>query len=227
MAEMTVSAEARSGFGSGAAKRIRRAGRVPAIVYGGSDDNVTVSVDPKAIIRLLRSEAGRNTIVSLQVEGGSTNSVILKDWQVDPVREDILHADFQRIAMDQTLRVSIPVAIRGEAIGVKTEGGMLDVVLRAINVECLPADIPERIDCDVSELDMNESIRVKDLQFSAKVEVLEDAERVVVHVVAVKEEEEEVPEEEVAIEGAEAAAEGEEGGVDAAEKGKQGEEGGE
>jgi len=228
MAEMTVSAEARSGFGSSAAKRIRRAGRVPAIVYGGSDDNVTVSVDPKAILRLLRSEAGRNTIVSLQVEGGSTNSVILKDWQVDPVREDILHADFQRIAMDQTLRVSIPVAIRGEAIGVKTEGGMLDVVLREINVECLPADIPERIDCDVSELGMNESIRVKDLQFSAKVEVLEDAERVVVHVVTVKEEEEAVPEEEEAIEGAEVAAEGEGSEADdAADKGKKDEGGGE
>ena len=92
----TVKAKARSDFGSGASKRIRRSGLVPAVVYGGSGESVTVSLDPKDIFRLLRSESGRNTILDLKIEGGATNNVILKDWQVDPVKETILHADFQR-----------------------------------------------------------------------------------------------------------------------------------
>ena len=223
MAEMTVGAEPRSDLGSAAAKRIRRAGRVPAIVYGGSGENLTVSIDPKAILRLLRSESGRNTIISLEVEGGGADNVILKDWQVDPVREDLLHADFQRIAMDEVLRVSIPIAIRGEAIGVKTEGGMLEVVLREIEIECLPSNIPERVECDVSDLKMHESIRVGDLPKLENVEVLEDSDRVVVHVVAVKEEEEPVEEE---VEGIEAVGEGGEGEPEVAAKGKKDEEAG-
>lgn len=188
MAEMTLTAEVRSDFGSAAARRIRRDGRVPAIVYGGSDDNVAVTLDPREIIRVLRSEAGRNTIVSLEVPGAETHSVILRDWQVDPVRETILHADFQRIAMDQLLTLTVPIAIHGEAHGVKTEGGLLDVVLRELEVECLPADIPERIDCDVTNLRMNEALRVRDLPALERVEILAEPDRVIVHVVAVKEE---------------------------------------
>ena len=189
MAEMTVNAEARSSAGSAAARRLRRSGMVPAIVYGGSRENAVVSVDPKVIIRVLRSEAGRNTILSLKVAGGSADNVILKDWQVDPVRDTILHADFQRIAMDQELRVTVPIAVRGEAIGVKTDGGLLDVVLREIEVECLPADIPERIECDVTELKMNESIRVRDLPALERVRILAEPDRVIVHVVSIREEE--------------------------------------
>lgn len=161
---------------------------VPAIVYGGAGENIPVTIDPKAIVRVLRSEAGRNTIVTLEVEGAGSDSVILKDWQVDPVRENILHADFQRIAMDQLLRLTIQVAIHGEAFGVKTEGGLLDVVLREIEVECLPGDIPERIDCDVTHLKMHESIRVRDLPPLERVRILEDADRVIVHVTSIKEE---------------------------------------
>lgn len=202
MAEMTLSAEPRSAFGKGASKRIRRSGKVPAVVYGGPNDTQTIAVDPKAIVRLLRSGAGRNTIVSLQLEGGGNDSVILKDWQVDPVRESILHADFQRIAMDKTLRVSVPISLHGEAYGVKTEGGLLDFVLRELEVECLPADIPERIDCDVTALRMNESVRVKDLAPIAGVEILDDIDRVVVHVVTVKEEVAAEGEEGAALEGA-------------------------
>jgi len=188
MAEMIVSAQPRSDFGSGAARRIRRSGLVPAVVYGGSDENVPLSVDPKAIMRLLRSEAGRNTIVSLDIGGGRSDSVILKDWQVDPVRETILHADFQRIAMDELLKLTVPVSIHGEPFGVKTEGGLLEVVLREIEVECLPGDIPERIDCDVAHLKLHESIRVRDLPVLERVQILEDPDRVIVHVVSVKEE---------------------------------------
>ena len=221
---MKVQAKARSDFGSGASKRIRRSGMVPAIVYGGSADSVSVTLDPKEIFKLLRSEAGRNTILSLAIEGGSPDNVILKALQVDPVKENILHADFQRIAMDQILKVTVPIAIRGDAKGLKTEGGLLDVVMREIEVECLPADIPERIVCDVSELEMHESLRIRDLPTLKNVEVLEDADRVIVHVVAVREEEEEAP---VEGEEAEVVAEGAEGEPEVIAKGKKEEEEGE
>ena len=196
---------------------------VPAIVYGGSADSVSVTLDPKEIFKLLRSQAGRNTILSLAIEGGRPDNVILKDLQVDPVKENILHADFQRIAMDQTLKVTVPIAIRGDAKGVKTEGGLLDVVMREIEVECLPADIPERIECDVSELEMHESLRIRDLPTLKNVEVLEDADRVIVHVVTVREEEE------APVEGeeAEVVAEGAEGEPEVIAKGKKEEEEGE
>jgi large subunit ribosomal protein L25 len=224
MAEITLSASVREEVGTGVARRIRRAGLVPAVVYGGSGGNVCVSVDPKAIIRILRSDSGRNTIVSLEVDGASGDSVILKDWQVDPVRENILHADFQRIAMDQVLRLTVPVTVHGEAYGVKTEGGLLDVVLREIEVECLPGDIPERIDCDVTQLRMNDSIRVGDLPKPERVVILDDPDRVVVHVVSVKEETTGAE----AAEEAEASLEGAEGGEpEVAGKGKKDEQEGE
>lgn len=217
MAQMTVDATVRADFGSGASKRIRRSGMVPAIVYGGSKEGVAVAVDPKAIFRLLRSEAGRNTILNLSIQGGDADSVILKDWQVDPVSEAILHADFQRIAMDEKLKVTVPIAFRGEPVGVKVDGGLMDIVLRDIEVECLPGDIPERIECDVSGLHMNESLRVRDLPRSKGVEILEDADRVLVHVVSVKAEEEAVAAEgEEILEGAPA----EEGEPEVIAKGK-------
>jgi large subunit ribosomal protein L25 len=225
MAEMTLNAEVRSDFGSAASRRIRRDGRVPANVYGGNEDNIAVTVDPKEIIRVLRSEAGRNTIVSLEVPGTETRSVILRDWQVDPVRETILHADFQRIAMDQLLTLTVPIAIHGEAYGVKTEGGLLDVVLRELEVECLPADIPERIDCDVTNLKMNDALRVRDLPPLERVEILADADRVIVHVVSVKEEEAAPAEAEEA--GVLAGEPGAEGEPEVASRGKQGEDEGE
>ena len=226
MAEMKVEAKARSEFGSGASKRIRRSGLVPAIVYGGSGETVTFTIDPKEIFRLLKSEAGRNTILNLKIDGGGADDVILKKWQVDPVTESILHADFQRIAMDQKLKVTVPISIRGEAVGIKTEGGLLDVVVREIEVECLPADIPDLIECDVSELRMHESLRVRDLPSLDRVEVLEDADRVVVHVVPLRAEEEEVaPEEGEELEGA--VVEGEEGEPEVMTKGKKEESEGE
>jgi large subunit ribosomal protein L25 len=220
MAEMTVKAKLRSNFGSGASRQLRRTGMVPAVVYGGSGDSVAVTVDPKEIFRLLRSELGRNTIFSLSVEGGDRDNVILKDWQIDPVTDSILHADFKRIAMDQVLRVTIPIAFRGDAVGVKVEGGLLDVVVREIEVECLPGDIPERIECDVSGLGMNESLRARDLVVPERVTFLEDPDRVVVHVVAVRAEEEVSPEEGEE----EAVAEGAEGEPEVIAKGKKEEE---
>jgi large subunit ribosomal protein L25 len=207
MAGMTVSAKSRTELGSGASKRMRRNGMVPGVVYGGSTDTISVTVDPKDLFMLLRSHSGRNTILNLQVEGARGDSVILKDWQVDPVTEAILHADFQRIAMDQALRITVPVATRGLAYGVKTEGALLEVVMRVVEVECLPSDIPDEIVCDVTDLHLHQSLRVGDLPAIENVQILAPPDQVVVHVVAVKEEEE--PEAEL-VEGVELeAAEGE------------------
>ncbi len=209
MAETSVSVQSRSERGKGAAKRLRRSGLVPAVVYGGSKETEAVALDPKAILKVLRSEAGRNTILTLDIEGGSQDNVILKDWVVDPVLETILHADFQRIAMDKILRVTIPILVRGEAIGVKAEDGLLDMVMREVGAECLPADIPERIECDVTDLHLHESIRVRDLPVPKGVTILDQSDSVVAHVVIMRAEEEEVAAEGEEVEGVEAEAEGE------------------
>jgi large subunit ribosomal protein L25 len=188
MAEIVVSAKSRDDRGKNAAKRLRRSGMVPAVIYGGKGDNVAVAVDPKAIQKVLRSEAGRNTILKLDIAGQGAANAILKSWQVDPVKETFLHADFYRIAMDVAIRVTVPIHAVGEARGVKTDGGILELILRAIQVECLPGDIPERIDVEVSDLGINQSLRVSDVKVPAKVKVLEAPDQVVVHVVSVKEE---------------------------------------
>ena len=188
MSEITVNAESRSDFGKNASRRLRSRGMVPAIVYGGKGEALSVAVDPKSLQRVLHSEAGRNTILKLDIAGHGATNAILKSWQVDPVRENFLHADFYRIAMDVALRVTVPLAIRGEARGVKTDGGILEMVIRTIEVECLPSDIPERIEVDVADLGMNQSLRVSDLPITAKVKVLQNPDQVVVHVIAVREE---------------------------------------
>src|SRR2546426_6013201 len=189
MAEIVISATNRADRGKNAARRLRRRGLVPGIVYGGTAGNVAVAVDSKALQRVLRSEAGRNAILKLSIaDHGSTNA-ILKNWQVDPVKESFLHADFYRIAMDVAIRVTVPIHVVGEARGVKVDAGILELVIREIEVECLPGDIPERIAVDVADLGINQSLRVSDVPIPAKVKVLQAADQVVVHVVAVKEEE--------------------------------------
>jgi large subunit ribosomal protein L25 len=188
MAEIVINATARADRGKNAARRLRRQGMVPAVVYGGKGDNVAVTVDPKALQRVLKSEAGRNTILQLQIPDQGATNAILKSWQVDPVKENFLHADFFRIAMDVAIRVTVPVVVKGEARGVKVDGGILEAVMRSIEVECLPGDIPEKIEVDVADLGINDAVRVSDLPTSARVKILQAADQVVVHVVSVKEE---------------------------------------
>jgi large subunit ribosomal protein L25 len=188
MAEIVVNAKGREERGKNAARRLRRDGLVPGVVYGGKGENVAVSVDPKALHKVLRSEAGRNTILKLDIAGSGATSAILKSWQVDPVKENFLHADFYRIEMDVVIRVTVPIHARGEARGVKVDAGILELIMRVVEVECLPGDIPERIELDVTDLGLNESLRVSDLPVSEKVKILEAPEQVVVHVISVKEE---------------------------------------
>jgi large subunit ribosomal protein L25 len=205
MAEIVVNAKGRDDRGKNAARRLRREGLVPGIVYGGKGGSIAIAVDPKALQKVLRSEAGRNTILKLDIAGAGATNAILKDLQVDPIKDSLLHADFYRIAMDVAIRVTVPINIRGEARGVKVDGGILELITREIEVECLPGDIPERIDVDVSDLGLNGALRVSDLPANAKVKILESSDQVVVHVVSVKEEEAPAPAA-VAVEGEAAAA---------------------
>jgi len=188
MSEIIISAANRVERGKNANRRLRRQGMIPATIYGGKGGAAAVSVDPKILLRVLRSESGRNTILKLDLGSGVTTSAILKDWQVDPVKENFLHADFYRIAMDVAIKVTVPVAVKGEARGVKVDAGILELILREIEVECLPGDIPERIEVDVTDLGLHGAIRVSDLPIGAKVKVLDNPDQVVVHVVSVKEE---------------------------------------
>jgi large subunit ribosomal protein L25 len=188
MAEILVSAKTRDDRGKNAARRLRASGMVPGIVYGGKKDNVAVSVNPKTLLKVLRSEAGRNTILSLDFGDGSKTSAILKSWQVDPIKENFIHADFYRIAMDVAIKVKVPIATRGEARGVKVDAGILEIIMREVEVECLPGDIPERLEVDVSDLGLHGAIRVSELHVSDKVKILNEADQIIVHVVSVKEE---------------------------------------
>jgi len=186
--ETKVNAELREGRGKGPARQLRMAGKIPAVLYGAGGEAVSLALVPKSMGAILRAQAGHNTIFELSVTGGETIAAMIVDWQRDPIKGQLLHVDLKRIAMDRRLRVKVPVHAEGEAAGVKTMGGILDVVTREIELECLPGDIPEFVVVDVSALTLNQSIRAGELQLPATLQLITDADRVIVHVVAVKEE---------------------------------------
>ncbi len=195
-----VKGEVRRPGNKNVARRERKAGRVPAVLYGAKKEPVSLSVDPKAISRILHSASGHNTIFDLDVNGEQTKAMIV-DWQYEPIKGSLLHIDLKRIAMDQVMRVKVPIHLTGEAAGVKQEGGILDWVLREVEVECLPGDIPTAIDADVSELVFGKVLRVGDLPHGGKLKFITDQSQTVAHITHVKEEV--AP---AAAEGAEAAA---------------------
>jgi large subunit ribosomal protein L25 len=177
-----------SSRGKNEARRLRVSGRVPAVVYGAKKNTVAVSLDPKVISRILASATGHNTIFDLQVGTVEKTKAMIVDWQFEPVRGHILHIDLKRIAMDEKMRVMVPIHLVGEAIGVKTQGGIMDQVIREVEIECLPGDIPSHIDADVSGLEFGVVLRVKDLPHGGKVKFITNEEQAVAHVTAVKEE---------------------------------------
>jgi len=170
------------------ARRVRREGKIPAVVYGAEKDSLPVSVDPRHVLRILNSESGHNTIFDLTLNGGERTKAMIVDWQYEPIKGRLMHIDLKRIAMDKVLRVSVPISLIGEAAGVKQEGGILEHMLREVEVECLPADIPSHIDVDVSHLTFGMVLRVSDLPHSVKLKFLTDANQPVAHVTSVKEE---------------------------------------
>ncbi|MFI5178951.1 MAG: 50S ribosomal protein L25 [Vicinamibacterales bacterium] len=198
--EAVLEAVKRDQFGRNEAGRLRRAGRIPAVLYGGQQGAAQpLAVDPKELTRILRSDSGVNTLIALRFEGSSDTRVLVKEYQIDPVSHKVLHADFYRVAMDKVLRVTVPVHLTGEPKGVKDEGGIVDFVHREIVVECLPANIPEHITVDISALLLHDGVRVRDLPVSDTWKIVSDADMLIVHVVAPKVEAEPAPADAAAV----------------------------
>src|SRR5437667_3360064 len=169
-------------------RAVRRGGKIPAVVYGAGKDSLAISVDPRHVLRILHSVTGHNTIFDLALAGGEPTKAMIVDWQYEPIKGSLLHIDLKRIAMDKKLTVAVPIFLKGEAAGVKTEGGILEQMLREVEIECLPGDIPASIEADVSELVFGKVLRVADLPKNDKWQVLTDENQTVAHVITIKEE---------------------------------------
>jgi large subunit ribosomal protein L25 len=189
--DATLKAEERSGRGKNEARRLRASGKIPAVVYGTEKNKATeIAVDPRVLLRILHSDSGVNTLIGLEGAGLSAGGkVLVKEYQLDPIDHKLLHADFYAVAMDKLLTVTVPVVIKGEPKGVKQQGGVVDFVNREIEVECLPANIPEHIDIDISELMLHQGVRVRDLPENPKWKPVSEPDLMLVHVVTVKVEE--------------------------------------
>lgn len=192
---LTIKCETRDVFGKNASRRLRREGKVPAVLYGGNQPSTHLTLQKKDVFGILRSEAGENTIFKATIDKDSKDAMI-KELQFDPVTDEIIHIDLIQIAMDKVVRVSIPVIVTGESVGVKTEGGFVDLITREVEVECLPGDIPESIEVDISELHLHQSLKIEEMVFPEGVETLTDPQTLVVLIEAPTKEEEIVPEEE-------------------------------
>ena len=190
--EAILEAGKRDGRGKNEARRLRAAGRIPGTLYGVQKDGraaaTSVAVDPKEVLRILHSDSGANTLINLRFDGAETR-VMVKEYQLDPVTHHLLHADFYQLAMDKAITVTVPIVLKGEPKGVKLQGGLLDFVTRDVQVQCLPTDIPEHIDVDVSELMLNQSIRLRDVAQNPKWKPVTDADAMIAHVVMPKAEE--------------------------------------
>src|SRR5438067_11245727 len=160
--EAVLEATARDTFGKNEARRRRRDGKVPGVLYGGDGNKATpITVEPRALLRILHSESGANTLISLKLAGAPDARVLVKEFQLDPITHHVLHADFYRVAMDKIIQVTIPVVVTGgEPKGVKQQGGLLEFVRREIVIECLPGDIPEHVECNVGGLMLHQGSRV-------------------------------------------------------------------
>jgi len=184
----TLEAQPREAGTKNDARAVRREGKIPAVVYGAGKDSLSISVDPRHVMRILNSETGHNTIFDLALSGGEHSKAMIVDWQYEPIKGKLLHIDLKRIALDKVLRVSVPIFLVGESAGVKQEGGIMEQMLRELEIECLPGDIPSHIDADVSHLTFGKVLRVSELPQSEKIKVLTDPNQPVAHVTAVKEE---------------------------------------
>ena len=191
MPEIVVAAQNRTETGKNVNRRLRTKGLIPGVLYAAAKKPVPVSVSPKEITTILRSKTGENTLFDLDLDG-ARRTVILKEFQVEPVKGSLLHADFYEVALDKKLHVNVHIEIVGTAVGVKVEGGVLDFITRELEVECLPKDIPEKITVDVSDLSMGKHVRVADIKAPERVTILTEPDVVIVHVVMPRAEEEPV-----------------------------------
>lgn len=185
-----VKATLRTGkFNKNAARRVRVSGLIPAVVYGAGQDSQAIAVDPKSILKILHSESGHNTIFDLDIESGAGTKAMIVDWQYEPIKGKLLHIDLKRIAMDKAMRVSVPVTLTGTPTGVKNQGGVLDQVIREVEIECLPTEIPSHIDVDISGLELYAAIHISDLPHTGSVKFLQPEETLIAHVTEIKEDE--------------------------------------
>ena len=188
--EAVLEAQVRDTFGKNEARRTRREGKVPAVLYGGvGGDAMPIAVPPKALLKILHSEAGQNTLIALKLAGAGDTRVLVKDFQLDPITHEVLHVDFLKIAMDKLLQVTVPIVVHGEPKGVKQQGGVLEFIRREVVIEVLPADIPEHIDVDVSELMLHQGVRVRDVVTNPKWTPVSDPDLMLLHVIMPKVEE--------------------------------------
>lgn len=191
---MTITAEARDSRGKNEARRLRAKGSMPAVVYGGSDGPTPVAVSPKELNRILNSKTGHNTIFNLSLAGQEPAPVMIVDWQFDPIKDSLLHADLKRIDLNQRIIVKVPVVTQGDPKGVKIQGGIHEIVTREIEIECLPSEIPEQFTVNVSELMIGQNIRASDIPMSGSIKLLSPPDAVISHVVALRAEEAPAPE---------------------------------
>jgi large subunit ribosomal protein L25 len=182
-----LEAQARTPGTKNDARRVRKGGKIPGVVYGAGKDSLPLALDPRQVTKILHSKTGHNTICDLTLAGQHTKAMIV-DWQYEPIKGSLLHIDLKRIAMDKLLRVEVPVVLRGESAGVKQQGGILEQMLREVEIECLPGDIPSMIEADISELVFGKVLRVSDLPQSDKLKYITDENQPVVHITTVKEE---------------------------------------
>ena len=186
--ETVVTAQPRASRGKNEARRTRRSGLIPAVIYGAFKDPVAISLIPKDITKIIHSKTGHNSIFDVEIAGAERTPVIVADEQYDPIKGTLMHIDLRRIDLTRKLKVAVPVHVTGEAKGVKQQGGVLDVVTRTVEIECIPDDIPNQFDVDVTELMIGGTIRVSDLALKTGVRIITAGDAVIAHVVGIKEE---------------------------------------
>jgi len=189
----------RNSRGKNEARRTRAAGKIPAVVYGAFQDPISVAVDPKDLTRIVRSSSGLNTIFTLAIAGGETTPVMVVDRQADPIKGYLLHADLKRIDLTKRIRVTVPVTVTGEPYGVKVQGGQLEIISRAVEIECLPDEIPEGFTLSVAELQIGQSRRASEVAISGSMKLVSDPQTVIAHIVSVRAEAEATPAEGAAV----------------------------
>ncbi len=184
--DITIAAEPRPGRGKNESRRLRQRGLIPAVLYGAYQDAVAVAVSPKEVTKILHSKSGHNTIFNLGIRGGETTPAMFVDWQYDPMKDTLLHVDLKRIDLNKRIRVSVPVVTHGEPKGVKQQGGLLEIVTREVEIECLPDEIPEHFTVEVTELMIGQAIRAGEVAMEGSMKLVSSADNVIAHVVALR-----------------------------------------
>ncbi len=184
--DITITAQPREGRGKNEARRLRVSGWSPAVLYGAEKGSVAIAVNPKEVRKILHSSTGHNTIFNLAMENGESTPVMIIDWQNEPIRDSLLHVDLKRIDLTKRISVKVPVHLKGDSKGVKLQGGLLEVITREVEIDCLPDEIPDQFVMDVTELMINQNIRASDVPLSGSMKLTSSGELVIVHIVSLK-----------------------------------------